>query len=76
MYGEAFSFHDFRMIRAKVSVPYDIILAELAAPKLVIEALARSISFIHNTWSLPRERYARLALESSRHLASQGDSYC
>ena len=65
-----------RMIRAKASVPHDIIRAEQAAPPLVIEALTRSISFIQNTWSLSRGRYARLALESSRQLASQGNTSC
>ncbi|MCO5568437.1 hypothetical protein L7F22_022136 [Adiantum nelumboides] len=63
-----------RMIRAKVSVPHEIIRAELAAPPLVVEALTRSISFLHTIWELPRDRYARLALESSRQLASQGDT--
>ena len=65
-----------RMIRAKASVPHDIIHEKLAAPKLFIEALARSISFLHNTWSLPIDTYARLPLESSQHLVSQEDSYC
>ena len=65
-----------RMIRAKASVPHEIIRAELAAPPLVIEALTRSVSFIHSIWDLPRDRYARLALESSRQLASQGDTSC
>ena len=65
-----------RMIRAKVSVPHDIIRAELAAPKLVTEALARSISFVHSIWSLPGGRYAKLALKSSQQLASQGDTGC
>ena len=54
-----------RMIRAKASVPHEIIRAELVAPPLVIEALTRSVSFIHSIWDLPRDRYAHLALESS-----------
>ena len=54
-----------RMIRAKACVPHEIIRAELAAPPLVVEALTRSIPFIHNIWDLPRDRYARLAMESS-----------
>ena len=62
-----------RLIRAKASVPHAIIRAELAAPPLVVEALSRSVSFIHHLWDLPRDRYARLALESSRQLAMQGD---
>ena len=65
-----------RMIRAKASVPHDIIRAELAASPLVVEALTRSVSFIHSIWDLPRHRYARLALESSRQLAMQGDNAC
>ena len=63
------------MIRAKASVPHEICRAELATPPLVIEALTRSVSFIHSIWGLPRDRYARLALESSRQLASQGDTF-
>lgn len=54
-----------RMIRAKASVPHEIIRAELAAAPLVIEALTRSVSYIHGLWDLPGNRYARLALESS-----------
>ena len=65
-----------RLIRAKASVPHAIIRAELAAPPLVVEALSRSVSFIHHLWDLPRDRYARLALESSRQLAMQGDRAC
>eukprot|EP00250_Pteridium_aquilinum_P019422 c24426_g1_i1 orf=1306-2640(+) len=65
-----------RMIRAKASVPHEIIRAELAAPPIVVEALTCSVSFIHSTWELPRHRYARLALESSRQLASDGDTAC
>ena len=65
-----------RMIRAKASIPHEILRAELAAPPLVIEALTRSISFIHSIWGLPRDRYARLVLESSRQLTSQGDTSC
>ena len=37
-----------RMIRAKASIPHEIIHAELVAPPLVIEALTRSVSFIHS----------------------------
>ena len=64
------------MIRAKASVPHEIIRVELAAPPRVIMALTKSISFIHSIWSLPRDRYARLALESSRQLALRGDTSC
>ena len=63
-----------QMIRAKALVPYDIICAELAAPKLLTEALARSISLLHNIWSFPGDKYAKLALKSSQQLASQGDT--
>ena len=52
-----------RMIRAKASLPHDIIRAELAAPKLVTEALARSISFLLSIWSLPGGRYAKITLK-------------
>ena len=65
-----------RMIGAKSSVPHDIIRAEIAAPKIVTEALAKSINFLQNTWKLPRYRYTRLALESSRQLALKGDQKC
>lgn len=65
-----------RMIRAKASVPHAIIRAELAAPPMEIEALTRSVSFMHSLWDTPRDRYARLALESSRQLAMQGDTSC
>ena len=34
------------------------------------------ISFICNIWNLPKDRYTRLALESSRQLALQGNTYC
>ena len=65
-----------RMIRAKASVPHEIIQADLAAPPLVVEALTKSVSYIHSLWDLPRDRYARLALESSRQLALRGDTAC
>ena len=65
-----------RMIRAKALVPHDIIRAELAAPPIVVEALTRSIYFMHNLWDLPRHTYARIALESSKELAMQGDTTC
>ena len=65
-----------RVIRAKASVLHDIIRGELATPLLVAEALTRSVSLIHNIWDLPRNRYGRLALESSRQIASQGDTSC
>ena len=64
------------MIRAKASVPHAITRAELAAPPMEIEALTRSVSFIHGLWDTPRDRYARLALESSRQVAMQGDTSC
>ena len=64
------------MIRAKASVPQAIIRAELAAPPMEIEALTRSVSFMHSLWDTHRERYTRLALESSRQLAMQGDTSC
>ena len=65
-----------RMIRAKASVPHEIIRAEMAAPLIVVEALAQSVSFIDCTWELPQHRYARLALESSKKFARDGDTSC
>ena len=65
-----------KMIRAKASVPHEIIRAEMAAPPVVIEALTRSITFLHNTWTLPHNRYAKLALQSSHKLALEGDETC
>ena len=65
-----------RMVKAKASVPHEIIRAQLAVPLLVVEALTRSVSFIHNIWNLSRDRYARLALDSSRQLAARRDTSC
>ena len=65
-----------RMIRAKASVPHAIIRAEVAAPPIEVEALTKSVSFIHSIWNVDRCRYTRLALESSRQLALKGDTSC
>ena len=65
-----------RLIGAKSSVPHDVIQAEMAAPKIVTEGLAKSITFLQNMWKLPSSRYARIALESSRPLALKGDKRC
>ena len=65
-----------QLIGAKSSVPHDIIQAKLVAPKIVTQAWAGSIAFLHNVWSLPNFRYAKLALEPSRQLASKGDHGC
>ena len=65
-----------KMIRAKTSILEEIIRAKMVAPPIEVEALARSISFLHNTWALPRDRYTRMALESSRKLAINGDKTC
>ena len=65
-----------RMIRAKATVPHAIIRAELAAPPTKIEALTKSVSFIHSLWNTNRCRYTRLVLESSRQLAMKGDTSC
>ena len=54
------------MIGSKSSMPYEIIKAEMATALMVVEALTKSISFLHRLWDLPRHRYNRLALESSR----------
>ncbi|MCO5606524.1 hypothetical protein L7F22_060712 [Adiantum nelumboides] len=65
-----------RMIKAKASVPHAIIRAEVAAPPIEMEALTKSVSFIHGIWNTDRCRYTRLALESSRQLALKGDTSC
>ena len=65
-----------RMIRAKASVPHAIIRAEVAAAPIEVEALTKSVSFIHSIWNTDRCRYTRLALESSRQLALKGDTSC
>ncbi|MCO5551803.1 hypothetical protein L7F22_005305 [Adiantum nelumboides] len=65
-----------RMIRAKASVPHAIIRAEVAAPPIEMEALTKSVSFIHGMWNTDRCRYTRSALESSRQLALKGDTSC
>lgn len=65
-----------RMIRAKASIPHAVIQAEVAAPSIEIEALTRSVSFMHNVWDMHRGRYTKLALESSRKLVMHGDASC
>ena len=54
-----------QLIRAKALVPHDIIQVEVVASPIVVEALTKSISFIHHLWDLPRDNYANLALEFS-----------
>ena len=51
-----------RMIKAKSSVPHAIIRVELAAPPIEIEAITRSVSFLHSLWDTHGGRYTRLAL--------------
>ncbi|MCO5577293.1 hypothetical protein L7F22_031120 [Adiantum nelumboides] len=65
-----------RMIRAKASVPHAIIRAKVAAPPIEMEALTKSVSFIHGIWNTDRCRYTRSALESSRQIALKGDTSC
>ena len=65
-----------RMIRCKPATPHEIVRAELAATPLVVEALTKSVMYVHSLWDLPAHRYARMALESSRQLALGGDSKC
>ena len=62
-----------RMIRSKASVPHDIIRAEMGAAPIITEALFRSVTCIQRLWELPKRRYPRLALMSSRQLAENGD---
>ena len=64
------------MIRSKASVPHDIIRAELGASPIIIEALFRSVTCIQRLWELPKRRYPRLALMSSRQLGENGDIHC
>ncbi|MCO5559804.1 hypothetical protein L7F22_013408 [Adiantum nelumboides] len=64
------------LIRAKASVRHTIIPAKLAARPMEIEALTRLVSFVHSLWDIDRDIYARLALESSKQLALQGDTSC
>ena len=65
-----------RMIRSKASVPHDIIQAEMGAGPIITEALFRSVAFIERLWELPKWRYPRLALMSSRQLAKNGVMHC
>ncbi|KAH7434041.1 hypothetical protein KP509_07G098200 [Ceratopteris richardii] len=65
-----------RLLRSKPSVPHDIIRAELGTPPMLVEALFQAVSFVHSLWDTTRDRYTRLALESSRQLALQGDTSC
>ena len=67
-----------RIILAKALVTHGIIRAKMVAQPIVVEALTRFVSFLHNsTWALPQEdKYTRLALESSRQLALEGDTSC
>ena len=45
-------------IKTKALVPHEIIHVELVVSPLVLEALTRSISFVHIVWDLSRHRYA------------------
>lgn len=65
-----------RMIRSKPSTPHEIIRAEMGAAPVVTEALLRAVTFLHRIWELPRQKYPRLALTSSRQLADEGDTHC
>lgn len=42
-----------KMIQGTVFVPHDIITEELAVVSIVVEALSRSISFVHRLPELP-----------------------
>ena len=51
-----------RMIRSKLSIPYDIVRAELAAPPMLVEALFQTLCLLHRLQSmdsdaLPIEHY-------------------
>ncbi|MCO5608531.1 hypothetical protein L7F22_062742 [Adiantum nelumboides] len=65
-----------KLIRCKASVQHEIVRAELGAAPIVVEALTKSVSYIHSLWNLPSHRYVKLALESSCQLAREGDSNC
>ena len=62
-----------RMIRSKASVPHDIIRAEMGVAPIITEALFQSVTCTQRLWELPKQRYPRLALMSSRQLAENGD---
>ncbi|MCO5560700.1 hypothetical protein L7F22_014317 [Adiantum nelumboides] len=64
-----------RLIRAKASVPNAIIRAQLAAPPMEIEALTRSVSFVHSLWDTDRDRYARLAFRGILHAGFALEQY-
>ena len=47
----------------------------LAAP-VITEALFRSVTCIQRLWEIPKGRYSKLALMSSRQLVENGDIHC
>lgn len=66
-----------KMISCKASVSHDVIRAEMGAMSIAVDVVTIAVTCIHSIWRLPPQRYARLALESSRQLAtSSGDTSC
>ncbi|MCO5608604.1 hypothetical protein L7F22_062817 [Adiantum nelumboides] len=63
-----------RLIRTTLSVPHDIIRAELATPPMLVEALFQTVCFIQQVRQLPRDRLSYRALEASRQLAESRES--
>ena len=65
-----------RIIRSKALMPHHIIQTEMGAAPIIIVALFQLITCIQWFWELPKGRYSRLALMSSRQLAENGDIHC
>ncbi|MCO5582896.1 hypothetical protein L7F22_036798 [Adiantum nelumboides] len=63
-----------RLIHGKPSVPHDIIIAELATPPMLVEALFQTVCFIQRVRQLPPDRLSYRALEASRQLAESEES--
>ena len=57
-------------------MPHDIIWAEMGVAPKITEVLFRSVTCIQGLWGLPKGRYSRLTLLSSRQLAEHGDIHC
>lgn len=70
-----------RMIRAKSSVPHEIMLAEFGATPLALEAAFQAVTYLHRIREFGdttsgRARLPWLALTSSMDLAGRGDTHC
>ena len=47
----------------------------MGATPMIIKALFRSMTYIQRLWEIPKRRYSRLALTSSKQLVEHGDNY-